>query len=152
MPSIEILVEQPIKKISDRNDYSFAVVCTNPPSSHRDPSLWQTKFEEIGGDLYHLGNPEFKNKKNGWFFAYDLIEEDTLCKRFKFKSKYRKQVLIFLKNLLECSKSRKIYITTDWQVSPNKPYTYKNCYTVQDYVKKHARYGIRFNSWMTIIE
>jgi len=151
MPSIEILVEHPRIKLNyNEMDLCFSVDYSNPPKSHRDPSMWQKRFSVIKGDLYHLGNPEFKAKKKGWFFAYELISEDEKCERFKFSSKYLKDIMKLLKSLLRCSENKIIHLTTDWQIGKKRGYIYKRPLRFDKFSKIHHLKGFRLNSWITI--
>ena len=150
MPSIEILVEKFSESSADIfGEYSFAVKITNPPVSDSSPSLWQQRFESIGGTLVHLGEPRFKEKKADWFFAYELLDVSQ-PESFRFKQKYLDQVLALLTSLLGRSKSHTIHFTSDWQFGPKSAQMEKRTLTIDEFIKIHNAPGLRFNTWFTI--
>jgi hypothetical protein len=146
MPSIEILVEHPQLKSAERvPEYAFAIKTTCPPLSHRNPSIWQTFFTHTGGLLFHIGEPRFKETSAGWFFAYDLLDIEKESCFFKLKQEYRHHMSCFLEYALNQSQNGKAHFTSDWQLSENLPFTYKEL-SLNDFWTKHDQQGIRFNA------
>ncbi len=151
MPSIEILVEKPcqLPNISEEN-YRFAVKTSSPPFSHRNPALWQQQFTNLSGMLVHVGEPRFKEQEDGWFFAYDIINTEN-CETFRFKAEYVDDVVQLLESLLACSEDHRIHFTTDWQLAPKPKVTTEREMTMQQFLRKHDKEGIHFNTWITIV-
>jgi hypothetical protein len=152
MPSVEILVEQFSEpEMVFPEEYSFAIKMTTPPVSDRMPSLWQSRFQAIGGTLIQLGEPRFKEDKDGWFFAYDLLDISQ-SEHFQFKKAYFSQVFELLAKLLRHSKVHTIHFTSDWQFGPKSAESMKHCIVLEDFITKHNKTGLRFNTWFTIQE
>jgi hypothetical protein len=147
MPSVEILVEDPQSSHLDESNYTFALCISEPPESHRSPSLWQECFQRVGGRLYHLGEPRFKGQQSGWFYAYDLIDE-VGCKTFRFKAKYAEQVQSLVERLLEESNIHRVYFTSDWQLSENKPRQLRPL-SIREF-RNLLKNGLSFNTWIPI--
>jgi len=151
MPSIEILVENvDPTTLGDLSNYSFTAKLSSPPASHRRPSLWQERFEAIGGVLVHLGTKSSEGT-GGWFYAYDLIEEYD-CKRFRFKPEYRDQVASMLRVFLSASATHRLHFTSDWQFGPRTAEVCSKILNADEFVDLHDKSGLRFNSWITVAE
>lgn len=150
MPSIEILIEKPSEELLlDSDLYPFALKVSRPPLSDRSPSLWQEQFTRIGGALVHIGEARFKLEASGWFFAYDLLDEEK-CSRFRFKPQYKNEIEGLLAHLLAHSGSKTINFTSDWQFGPKPAKVYPKAVTLREFIRRHDASGLRFNSWLPI--
>jgi hypothetical protein len=150
MPSIEILVEGPRSTaLAGLERFPFAICLSNPPTSHRQPSLWQRDFSQIGGVLCHIGEPRFKGQVDGWYYAYDLLDEHD-CEYFRMKPIYRTAFANLLSDLLHFSRVSRIHFTTDWQLGKPTPSKSERGFPLGEFLDQHDAYGIPFNSWITL--
>jgi hypothetical protein len=154
MPSIEILVPDG-SATADPAPFPFAVAISSPPYSHRYPSLWQARFHEIGGTLYHLGYPELKDSsyaEGRLWFAYDLIldESDGPSVYLEFRPEFRSHVMRFLGLLLSLSIKGMIHFTSDWQACEEMAYEYPDVMTLGQFIALHDKGRLKCNSWTTI--
>lgn len=149
MPSIEILVPDPSADFLCESDYKFAVLTSSPPISHRDPSLWQKRFDKLGGVLVHLGAPDMKANQKGLFFAYDLINEED-CSRFKFKSEYLQDLKRLFSHLISSASRRTIIFTTDWEFGSKQLTVRDQSVPSAAFLKENQQTGTPFNCWIPI--
>jgi hypothetical protein len=98
--------------------------------SHREPSRFQKDFGQLGGCIYHLGNPACDDPGyEGMYFAYELLSErcrEAPTPRFlEFAPQYLPAVVDLLAILLAGSPARVVVFTTDWQFGPKSSRRYR---------------------------
>jgi hypothetical protein len=118
MPTIEIVCLNQTKP-TDFSDFSFAVWSENKIVSHR--GLFLSDFNNLQGCIYHLGNPDLKEEKDGLFFAYELINESISDDDnqdddiLKFNEEFVPQIKEMFIQLLIDSPIGKLIFISDWQ-------------------------------------
>jgi hypothetical protein len=147
MPSCEILINNINMDFSKLEYKNFALTVSCPAQSHRDPSLWQHRFNKNKGTLLHIGETRFKGQDD-WFFCYDLLLDIGLL-RFKFKPEVWGELKKFIDYLMKTSENKKIIFTTDYQFG-GKKFIYKPM-KLKKFIKLHDTKGLKFNSWIEII-
>jgi len=151
MPSIEILVVKPeIPEGVDFSGFEMAIRTSSPPVSHRSPSLWQGRFAEIGGTLFHLGNPRLKEREGYCFFAYDLIEEEDMT-TFGFKAEYESEIERLLRTLLSFSRVGKVVFTMDWQFGNETPFVSEKPIPLSQFLRNMTQRNLPTNCWFEIL-
>jgi hypothetical protein len=72
MPTVEIASINSKKLGLDQADFDIAIIEENKLESHR--GLFYDILQQQDGVIVHLGNPDFKNDKEGGFFAGQIID------------------------------------------------------------------------------
>lgn len=72
MPTIEIVSVGASRLNLNQSNFEIALIEENKIESHR--GLFYDWLIHQEGVIVHLGNPEFKEDKNGGFFAGELID------------------------------------------------------------------------------
>ena len=123
MPSIEIVAIGQLRPIKV-DGFPFAVVADAKLKSHRSPRpRFQEDFDRLSGIIYHLGNPNLKDNRDGrCFFAYKLLSSES--KRVKtdfleFAAEFRPAAETMLAELIAESPSEELIFTSDWQFGPD---------------------------------
>jgi hypothetical protein len=150
MIAIEILQEEPLA-VLPLNAFSFALRHSRPPESIREPSMWQSRFTEVGGALYHLGNSELKEQDGAFFDCYDLIvDEESLVTKLVFKGEYVDDVFALVAILLKQSRVERIHFTSDYQACTLAPRIYSESLTIARFRELHDSGHLYWNSWVTV--
>ena len=160
MPTIEIASINAIGLELHQEDFEVAIIEERKLISHR--GLFCDLLKKQNGTLIHIGNPDFKDDKNGVFFAGMIIDwsvepneyiyipqnGSTVPNQqfiFKFLDHYKLDIDKLLKIALEKSPIKRIYFLTDYQFGPEKE-EIKIIYTINDFWDRHDREGLRFNT------
>jgi hypothetical protein len=144
MPTIEIISIDSDKLDINQADFEFAIIEENKPISHR--GLFYDFLLRFNGTILHLGNPVFKNDKNGGFFGSDLIDWDFgHLDNFKFTDKYKKEILGLLITAFDKSPTKQAILLTDKQTDDPRP-LYKRFDTVSDLTTRHDNKGLDWNT------
>jgi hypothetical protein len=165
MPSIEIISINSKELHLKQTDFEVAIIESHKLETHR--GLFYELFRKQSGTIIHIGNPEFKEEKEGCFFGGQIIDWDfepndqivskfdcnnssensevNLQNRFKFLEKYVKDIDRILRISLENSSSSKVYFLTDYQFGSEKEKT-ETIDTIDNFWALHDREGIAFNT------
>lgn len=164
MPTIEIASINSTGLNLNQHDFAVAIIEQNKLHSHRGMFSDLLKKEE--GVLVHIGNPEFKEDKDGAFFAGQIInwdfkptnkivavvnstdaEYDLLISQqfqFQFDEEYKKDISKLMELALSSSSLNKIYFLTDYQFGPVGA-TKESGNNIADFWDKHDNNGLIFN-------
>jgi hypothetical protein len=126
MPSIEIVCVGQID-VSDFSHLPFAVKGGKVLQSDRAPRpLFQQDFVASKGCIYHLGNPELKNREKGLFFAADLLSQRSVHASrstfLEFRLEFAPAVSELLASLMGSSPVNQLLFTSDYQFGPKRPH------------------------------
>ncbi|WAC12518.1 hypothetical protein [Dyadobacter pollutisoli] len=166
MPTVEIASINSTKLGLDQVDFDIAIIEENKLESHR--GLFYDILQQQDGVIVHLGNPDFKNDKEGGFFAGQIIDwsidsceyielpeysADDLEYNgganqqfvFKFLEQYISDIDRLLKIALDKSPVKKIYFLTDYQFGPDKG-NIEDIYTINDFWTQHNENGLILNT------
>lgn len=165
MPTIEIVSVNSTGMNLNQKDYEFAIIEENKLVSHR--GLFKKFLKKQKGVIVHLGDPDFKEEKDGFFWGGELIDWDfepvkisfPFCDsanhifesgadqklKFKILDKYKTDVDKLLRKALNCSPLKKSYFLTDYQFGPEREKIEVN-YSINDFWTEHDKEGLRFNT------
>jgi hypothetical protein len=166
MPTIEIASFNSRGLGLNQTDFEITIIEENKLESHR--GLFYELLREQSGTIVHIGNTYFKDRKDGGFYAGEIIdwsvdpnEEITIsldkldCPiydcganqqfRFKFLDQYKADIDKLLKIALDKSPIKKICILTDYQFGPEKE-CIETIYTIKDFWQQHDNDGLIFNT------
>ena len=164
MPTIEIVAINSTGINLNQADFEIAIIEENNLESHR--GLFYDLLKKEKGVVIHIGNPEFKDDKEGGFFAGDIInwdfkpinkivavidpsdiDYDSLISdqfEFKFEKEYKKDIIELMKLALESSPINKIYFLTDYQLGPVEA-TKESVSNIAEFWTMHDKNGLIFN-------
>jgi len=160
MPTIEIVSVGANEIKLDQSNYEIALIEENKPESHR--GLFHDWLIEQKGAIVHLGNPSFKEDKEGGFFAGELIDwgfEPTTIdlpnfangetgtnqdSYFKFLFDYQIKVALIIKKAINASPEQKVYFLTDIQFGAGEGETIEM--NLSDFWTSHDTEGLRWNT------
>jgi hypothetical protein len=132
MPTIEIVSVGASELKLDQSKYEIALIEESKLESHR--GLFYDWLLEQKGVIVHLGNPAFKEDKEGGFFAGQIIDWDfepatielprfekgetgaKQISQFKFLTDYQIEVALLLENAINASPEHLAYFLTDIQL------------------------------------
>jgi hypothetical protein len=165
MPTIEIVSINATELRLDQADFDIAIIEENKLISHR--GLFYDFLQKMKGVIIHIGNPDFKDDKEGGFFAGAIVDwgfepkevfmpiydkENPSDKpganqvhRFKFETTYINDIDRLLKTALDHSPINKAYFLTDIQFGPEEGKT-KIIFTVSKFWEQHDTEGLEFNT------
>ena len=168
MPTIEIASINSEKLELNQAEFEIAIIEENKLKSHR--GLFFEILKKQKGSIVHIGNTEFRNDKDGGYFAGKLInweftpkenlisifeenetveiDEDRQVK-FQFLNQFVEDVNRILEIALEKSTIKKICFLTDYQFGPEKA-NIENVETITEFWKKHKNEGLKFNTMYEI--
>ena len=123
MPSIEIVCIGQAEPL-DCSSYPFAVEASPKLVSHRSPvPRFQSDFDKLSGILYHLGNPDLKEREEGAFFAYELLGDSSRevepPSSLEFAAQFASRIFDLIEALLAESPKSELLFTSDWQFGPD---------------------------------
>jgi hypothetical protein len=123
MPSFEWLLSDDTGDSFAATGLPFTVLRSQPPESHRDPSLFQEYFARCDrgrAALYHVGHA----RGIGWFTAIDVLEMEEVdgrgWERFRIHPAYQEGMLAFLATLLQRRGQGRLLVTSDIQCGPRQ--------------------------------
>ena len=166
MPTIEIVSMNSSRLYLKQADFKVAIIEEDKLISHR--GLFYKLLKKQKGVIVHIGNPDFKNDKEGGFFAGAIVDwsvdpceyiyipenssEDFIFDKganqqfvFKFLDQYKYDIDKLLKIALEKSPIKRICFLTDYQFGPEKE-KIEIIYTIKDFWNKHDTEGLMFNT------
>jgi hypothetical protein len=163
MPTIEIVSIDSDVDI-DQKDFEVAILVDKKMESHR--GLFFDFLIKQNGTMIHVGNPEFKNDKDGGFFAGAIIDwgletSDLAIPqvdpndptdnwganqsfRYRFSKEYKSDIDQLIKTAIRESRIKKAYFLTDYQFGPEKP-SHEIIYTLTDLWDRHDNEGLEWN-------
>ena len=147
MPTIEIVCLNQTKP-TDFSDFSFAVWSEDEIASHR--GLFHSDFSDLQGCIYHLGNPDLKEEKDGLFCAYELINEaisddDETDDFLKFNDEFVPQIKEMFNQLINNSPIGKLIFSSDWQFGTKDVKRFK-AIANNEFWEYHDLGKLRFNA------
>ena len=164
MPTIEIASINSTGLGLNQSDFDVAIIEENKLESHR--GLFYDLLRQQNGVIVHIGNPDFKNDKEGGFFAGDIVDWDFELGdiiipqydennpiynseanqqfRFKFLEQYKPDIDKLLKIALDNSPIKKVCFLTDYQFGPENGRT-EIIYTITDFWAQHNNEGLGLN-------
>lgn len=165
MPTIEIVSIGAKSLNLDQGDFNVAIIEENELKSHR--ALFNEFLRKQQGVIAHIGNPNFKDDKEGGFWAEQIIdwsfEPRTIFiaqvdpndpdadwgtnqqYRFQFLKQYIPDIDSLLKKALDNSPIKKVYFLTDYQFGPASA-NQEILYTIEKFWAQHDREGLTFNT------
>ena len=148
MPTIEIISIDNKKLGIDQEEFGFAVIEESELISHR--GLYYDFLQKYQGAILHIGNPEFKNDKDGGFWGGDLIDwEFDNNDNFKFQEKYKFDFLKLLKLAIEKSPDKQAFFLTDIQANEPEP-NFRRIKNISNFIKLYEHEGLEWNTLYAI--
>lgn len=171
MPTIEIASINSTGLGLNQADFDLAIIEENKLISHR--SLFSNFLRQQNGAIVHIGNPDFKDDKEGGFFAGAIVdwsfepgdiiipvydENDPTYNsganqqfRFKFLEQFKPDIDKLLKIALDNSPIKKVCFLTDYQFGPENGNT-EIIYTISDFWTQHDNEGLGLNTLYEMYE
>lgn len=165
MPTIEIASLKSTGLEINQDDFDIAIIEENILESHR--GLFHDFLSKQKGIIIHIGNPDFKNDKEGGFYAGAIInwefeypdfeekqkellvnEENHWANQdfiFQFKVDYKSEIEKLMSIAINKSPKQKICFLTDYQFGPEKA-EYKKLTDLKDFWKEHDQNGLNWNT------
>ena len=165
MPTIEIASIHSTGLGLDQADFDVAIIEENKLESHR--GLFYDLLRQQNGVIVHIGNPDYKDDKEGGYFAGAIVdwdfepteiyfpefdENDPTDNRganqqfkFKFLDQYKPDIDKLLKIAIDNSPIKKVCFLTDYQFGPENGKT-EIIYTITDFWTQHDNEGLVLNT------
>ena len=165
MPTIEIASINTSNLNIDQKDFDIAIIEEDKLESHR--GLFYDFLLNQNGTILHLGNPNFKEDKEGLFFAGQIVDWNfdekeiqlpivdssdpndnwgsDQADRFKFIDRYQLEIDRLIAIGLDKSPISKIYFLTDYQFGPEKE-KYEKIDSSRELWSIHDKFGLRWNT------
>lgn len=166
MPTIEIASINSKGLGLNQAEFDVAIIEENKLKSHR--GLFYNLLRKQKGVIVHIGNPDFKDDKEGGFFAGRIIDwsidpnqditfpvnnsDDQIYDRganqqfiFKFLDQYKLDIDKLLMTALDKSPIKKVCFLTDYQFGPEKE-NIEIINTISDFWKRHDNEGLALNT------
>ena|SRR5687768_10647162 len=163
MPTIEIASINANSLELRQSNFQVAIIEETKLQSHR--GLFYDVLQQQQGCIIHIGDTEFKQEKDGGFFAGRLIDwdfdtgndyiiipdvdtDDTSANQqfaFKFIEEFKSDINRLLEIALDKSPIKRILFLSDYQFGPERPKT-EIIYTITDFWTQHDTDGLRFNT------
>ncbi len=165
MPTIEIASINSTGLGLNQADFDVAIIEENKLESHR--GLFYNLLRKRNGVIIHIGNPDYKNEKDGGYFAGAIVDWDFEPKeiylpkfdenvltdnrgtnqqfKFKFLDQYKPDIDKLLKIALDNSPIKKVCFLTDYQFGPVDGKT-EIIFTISDFWAQHDSDGLNLNT------
>ncbi len=165
MPTIEIASINSPGLGLNQAEFDVAIIEDNKLESHR--GLFYDLLRQQNGVIVHIGNPDYKDDKEGGFFAGAIVdwsfepteilypeydENDSTDKqgsnkqsRFKFLEQYKPDIDKLLKIALDKSPIKKVCFLTDYQFGHKDGKT-EIIFTINDFWLRHDKEGLDLNT------
>ena len=161
MPTIEIASINATELRLNQADFNIAIIEENKLESHR--GLFYELLKKQSGVIVHIGDPDFKDDKEGGYFAGAIIDWDFQPKeiffsefdtdnrvanqqfKFKFLDLYKPDIDKLLKIALDNSPIKKVCFLTDYQFGPESGKT-EVIFTIRDFWTQHDNDGLNLNT------
>ncbi len=163
MPTIEIASVGATDFKINPDEFTIALEIENKLISHR--GLFYDFLLPQKGVIIHLGNPYFKDDREGGFFADALIDWSYSPEylyipvggesgagqeeKFKFQDEYRGELNRLLELAIQQSPNRLVYFLTDYQFGP-KEGTHEKFSSIEEFWKKHDLDALVLNTLFEI--
>lgn len=160
MPTIEIVSVGASRLNLNQSNFEIALIEENKIKSHRGLFYYWLIHKE--GVIVHLGNSEFKEDKNGGFFAGELIDwsfEPTSIELpnfdkgetganqisgFRFLTDYQIEIALILEKAISASPEHTAYFLTDIQFGADEGETVEK--SLSDFWTLHDTEGLKWNT------
>lgn len=165
MPTIEIASINSTGLGLNQAEFDVAIIEENKLVSHR--RLFYDMLRQLSGVIVHIGNPDFKEDKEGCYFAGEIVDwsfEPTEILlpligdndptnnwganqsfTFKLLEQYIPDVDTLLHIALDKSPTKRVCFLTDYQFGPEKE-EIDIVYTISDFWTRHNHQGLRLNT------
>ena len=165
MPTIEIASINSTGLGLNQADFEVAIIEENKLESHR--GLFYDLLRQQSGVIIHIGNPDFKDDKEGGYFAGAIVDWDfepgdiiipeydendptynsgaNQQFRFKFLEQFKPDIDKLLKIALDNSPIKKVCFLTDYQFGPENGKT-EIIYAITDFWSQHDNEGLGLNT------
>jgi len=165
MPTIEIASINSKGLGLNQADFDVAIIEENKLESHR--GLFYDLLRQQNGVIVHIGDPDFKDDKEGGYYAAAIVdwdfepgdiiipefrENEPTCNsgtnqqfRFKFLEQFKPDIDKLLKIALDNSPIKKVCFLTDYQFGPENGKT-EIIYTITDFWTQHDNEGLGLNT------
>jgi hypothetical protein len=165
MPTIEIASINSTGLNLNSENFKIAIIEETKLESHR--GLFYDLLKTQLGTIVHIGNPDFKNDKDGEFFAGEIVNWDfepgeiiipqvestdnhynlgsNQQFRFQLLREYSLDIDRILKTALEKSPIKRVCFLSDYQFGPEKA-NQEVIYTISDFWNLHNSEGLVFNT------
>lgn len=141
MPTIE-LISLNAETIPQLPSYSsFAYIVESDLVSHR--GLFQQIFDRSKGYIVHIGNKEFENNKDSFWYAGEIMnwEEDAVV----FLKETFRDLKDLIQRMIDSSPNNEILFSTDYQFGPEKPMDF-GAVSIEEFYEFHRLKKLRWNS------
>lgn len=125
----------------------IAFSSSDPPKSDRDPSIWQSHIDSLGGTLVHFFDVNRVSAPTRW--AYDIIREEDWS-TFFFHTKHREEWVALLRNIIANSPVKHAWFYSDAQWS-NEPKIVADPLGVSEFTERAVSSGLVMNSAYKLI-
>ena len=164
MPTIEIASINSSGLHLNQNDFDVAIREESVLKSHR--GLFYDFLLKFKGTIIHIGNPEYKSEKEGFFFGGSLINwdfeptqiyipdmdsESSLIDtganqifKFQFQIKYKYDIDRILNIALQSSPIKRVFFLTDYQFGPENE-LHEIIYSITAFWNLHDTDGLWLN-------
>jgi hypothetical protein len=170
MPTIEIIsVQNDDQFLLNQKDYPFAIIQEKRIKSHR--GLFCEYLNKYQGSIIHIGNPDFIDDYEGFFFAGNLINWEFESKPellilpslasgwngsdqsriFQFKENYYPHILGIIRKSLQHSEQNLCFFLTDYQFGPKDGKISRNL-TLAQFDQVHNSGGLKWNCLYRLIK
>lgn len=165
MPTIEIASINSTGLGLKQADFDVAIIEENKLESHR--GLFYDLLRQQNGVIVHIGNPDYKDNKEGGYFAgaivdwnfkpteifFPAFDENNPTEiqgasqqfKFKFLDQYKPDIDRLLKIALDNSPIKKTCFLTDYQFGPENGKT-EIIYTITAFWTQHDKEGLDLNT------
>ncbi|HTC87412.1 MAG TPA: hypothetical protein VK686_03880 [Bryobacteraceae bacterium] len=135
--------------MTDFSHLPFAIKGGKLLQSDRSPRpLFQQDFDALKGCIYHLGNPELKDREKALFFAADLLSDRSVHASrstfLEFRPQFVPAVSELLASLMGSSPVNQLLFTSDYQFGPKRPHR-SSPVTLSEFWSLHDSRKLRFN-------
>lgn len=160
MPTIEIISLKAEKLDLNQDEFDIAIIEENKLKSHR--GLFNKFLKKNKGVIVHIGNPEFKDDKEGGFFAGQIIDWDfgsrililpnfsneetgaNQSSRYKFLTDFKIEIQKIISIAIDKSPIREALFLTDYQFGSENSNTLK--IRLKDFWELHDNKGLEWNT------
>jgi hypothetical protein len=168
MPTIEIASVESSGLDLNQFDFEVAIIEENKLESHR--GLFFDFLIKQNGTIVHIGNPAFKNDKDGGFYAGGIIDWDFGCiefieipnhdkdetganqqYKFQFLEEFKLDIYELMRKAIDKSPINKIFFLTDYQFGPEKE-DYYECQSLEAFWNEHDNKGLCWNTLYEIMK
>lgn len=145
MPTIEIISINSPRLNINQDDFEIAIIEEQKMESHR--ALFNEFISQFRGTILHLGNPDFKNEKDGFFFAGQITNwKFKHLNNFKFKNEYLEELKTLLYLATKSSPTNEVIFLTDIQASEDIKGKFRRYLTIDEFWENYENEGLKWNT------